>query len=697
MLSASMFSAPMDLHPITSAMHGPSVPVSRSASPSQLPNGRYHQPPNAQPDAHAWDFSSTANVGDQFSRLGTDTSILKEPVGSVPALSAELTMSERFQQLPRHAFDQDAAHAGSGPLRISLSSTAGRSVSVPQPAPVASLSPVSQAVVTSDPVTLVVGSIPHSCTINVLVSILDQFQRDHYDFLHYQPSDEFDSTAIVNFTRPEYARDFEEQVHDISWSELHSFEPPTSAIASVTPHTVQGKEALLAQHGAAARRFGAGPSNEATLPANRPLFFYAGKKRPAMQDQDSHRPSQRPRLPSARDPAASQAAVQGRHGQYSDPRPHHSDQHRISIKMEPEGVPAGFEQDFGQAPSTSPAGLPSHPTSPSNMSEADRAHIRSRPGSAAAVASRPPPVENSNPLKITIKQEPNMGQPVTPSPDSALDVMPPTLSALDGGPSRGVSSSPNQAHLQSGNAEAAAFLQGLNDHRSHQQQQQYQQDQRSPSHPPRSPSRQPRSPSRHQHRHQPSRQQHSSRSGREDDQHHSLSRRHRSGSEHRSSSRGVHKVSSREHRSSRSSRERDSSSHRSKAADVKHSSRSKAGQLQDVQAAASRAFEVFVDTAPMYPDLPSSMDMDFRPAHDAAHAQMGYGPSSLRPIAEETVADNSMGLQHSEGQHADNSNAATAMRKQQQQQPLNNSDSLLPAAVRHAEFGADFLAVPMSP
>ena len=714
---SSMFTA---VDPATSSMRGPSFVASRSASPQRLPAppGRLGQQPNGQPSPSQWDFSSTGHVGDQFTRFGTDTSILKEPVGSVSVLPAELTMSERFQQLPRHAFDQDAAHVTSGPLRISLSSSAGRSVSVPQPEPTPIISPISQTVVqeeVNDPVTLVVGSIPHSCTINVLVSILDQMQKDHYDFLHYQPSEEFDSTAVVNFTHPKYAEAFQEELHDAYWSDLYSFDPPTSAIASVTPHTVQGKEALMAQHKATAVRFGGPPGNESRLPVNRPLFFYAGKKRPAVQDHDSLHPHSRPRLPSARNPDPSQAhqAVHGRSSHYSDAS--HGMELSTAVKMETDQAgPSEFGQDFGVPLPPSPAGRFSYPASPSNLSEADRAHVRSRPGSAAAVASRPPIGDSSNPLKITIKQEHNMGQPVTPSPESALDVMPQSLSALDG-MSRGVSSSPNQPNMQPAQQEAAAFLQGLmgprSQHQEQRQQQDYQQQQQhyqqqqqyQHQHRHRSPSRQPRSPSRQSHRQQSSRQ-HSSRSSREPEQHNSnrpssSSRRHNgpshSGSEHRINSRGVHKASSREHRpSSRSSRERDSS-HRRKAADAAHPSRSNGEKPQEpLEVAPGRAFEVFVDTAPMYPELSRSVDRDFSPAHDAAHDQNGFA-SVGRPV-EEGSADSTMGLQQSDEQHAEQHTAVPALGKQQQQQqPFSNS--LLPAAVRHAEFGADFLAVPTSP
>lgn len=726
MMTTGMSSIFGSTDPAPTSLRGPSFVASRSASPQRLPGppGRFGQQLHAQPDASQWDFSSTGHVGDQFTRLGTDTSILKEPVSSIPNLPAELTMSERFQQLPRHALDQDAAHASSGPLRISLSSSAGRSVSVPQPEPAPIVSPVSQAVVSVAPdqtVTLVIGSIPHSCTINVLVSILDQLQKDHYDFLHYQPSEEFDSTAVVNFTNPSHADAFQEELHDAYWSDLYNFDPPTSAIASVTPHTVQGKDALMTQHKATAVRFGGPPGNESRLPVNRPLFFYAGKKRPAVQDPDSLHPHSRPRLPSARnaDPYQNLPAVQGRSNQYADAHPYGME-HSTAVKMEPnQAGPAGFGQDFGTSLPPSPAGRFSRPASPSNLSEADRAQVRSRPGSAAAVASRPPPGDGSNPLKITIKQEHNMGQPVTPSPESALDIMPQALSALDL-PSRGVSSSPNQPNMQPAQQEAAAFLQGLMAPRVQQQEQRQQQEyqqheqrkqqdyqqqehrqQRDYRHRHRSPSQQPRSPARQPHRQHSSRQ-HSSRSSREPEQHHnsrhtSLSRRQNgsahNGSEHRTASRGVHKVSSRDDRpSSRSSRERDSSRRR-KAADLMHS-RSNSEKPQDGrEAVAGRAFEVFVDTAPMYPELPGSVDRDFSPAHDAAHDLNGTGASVSRPV-EEGSADSTMGLQQSEEQHADNSNAATAVGKQQQQ-PFTNS--MFPAAVGHGDFGADFLAVPTSP
>ena len=155
----------------------------------------------------------------------------------------------------------------------------------------------------------------------------------------------------------------------------------------------------------------------------------------------------------------------------------------------------------------------------------------------------------------------------------------------------------------------------------------------------------------------------------------------------------MHKISSRDHRpSSRSSRERDSSRRR-KAADLTHSRNNPDKPQEGREAAAGRAFEVFVDTAPMYPELPGSVERDFSPAHDAAHDLNGSGMSVSRPV-EEGSADSTMGLQQSEEQHADNSNAATAVGKQQQQLFPN---SMFPAAVRHGDFGADFLAVPTSP
>jgi len=666
----SLYGDVMNIHHTASAaVRDPSLvrspnAVRRASPPRQhmlLESVSHRQKAEPQPVSPSWDFSNMSHIGDQFTGLASDTAVLDRPAGSLPALPADLTLSERFQQLPEHKEQHDAAQIGTVPLHVSLSASAGRAVSFPQPDTAAPRSPVATPSEPAEPTTLVVGSIPHSCTINALVSILDQRHQDQYDFLHYQPSEEFDSTAVVNFTRPAFAHQFEEELQDASWSDLHHFDPPTSAIASVTSHTIQGKDALMAHHSKAATRFGGAPGKESRLPTNRPLFFFcAGRKRPAPPESEQAPAPVRPRMPTAvRQTSYSNPAMQGlppslHAGIRGDPHdgirgdPHDARVHGAAVKMEPESGHAGFAADRG-AP-LSPGKQPPEETG-SIFSDHDNIHIRSRPSSAAVTSSRPPG-DSLEPLKITIKQEPGLGQPITPSPDSALDVMGHTLSMLDG-PSRGVSSSPGRAAADpASHQEAAAFLQQLAKAPELNQ------------HPRiRSPSRRTRSPSRHSH-HSSSRQ-HGGKSSRphadkDSDRHDSKPSSRRTSHVEHKSSRGVQKVSGRDAKPprDRSSKDRDTKHRSSKAPadDVKYAMRSKPEQPADLPKppAAGRSVHVSVNAAP------------------------------------EAVADNTEGLQQSH--EPVQAVPVTAAREQPSMR-----HSTAPAALRHADFGADFLAIPNSP
>jgi len=668
----SLYGDVMNIHHTASAaVRDPSLvrspnAVRRASPPRQhmlLESVSHRQKAEPQPVSPSWDFSNMSHIGDQFTGLASDTAVLDRPAGSLPALPADLTLSERFQQLPEHKEQHDAAQIGTVPLHVSLSASAGRAVSFPQPDTAAPRSPVATPSEPAEPTTLVVGSIPHSCTINALVSILDQRHQDQYDFLHYQPSEEFDSTAVVNFTRPAFAHQFEEELQDASWSDLHHFDPPTSAIASVTSHTIQGKDALMAHHSKAATRFGGAPGKESRLPTNRPLFFFcAGRKRPAPPESEQAPAPVRPRMPTAvRQTSYSNPAMQGlppslHAGIRGDPHdgirgdPHDARVHGAAVKMEPESGHAGFAADRG-AP-LSPGKQPPEVTG-SIFSDHDNIHIRSRPSSAAVTSSRPPG-DSLEPLKITIKQEPGLGQPITPSPDSALDVMGHTLSMLDG-PSRGVSSSPGRAAADpASHQEAAAFLQQLAKAPELNQ------------HPRiRSPSRRTRSPSRHSHRHHSSSRQHGGKSSRphadkDSDRHDSKPSSRRTSHVEHKSSRGVQKVSGRDAKPprDRSSKDRDTKHRSSKAPadDVKYAMRSKPEQPADLPKppAAGRSVHVSVNAAP------------------------------------EAVADNTEGLQQSH--EPVQAVPVTAAREQPSMR-----HSTAPAALRHADFGADFLAIPNSP
>ena len=694
---SSLYGDNMNIHHVAgAAIRDPSLALSpnavrRTSPPRQhmlLESASHRQQLDAQPVSPPFYFSNMSHVGDQFTGLASDTAVLDQPGTSLPALPADLTLSERFQHLPEHKEQHDTAQIGTAPLRVSLSAAAGRAVSFPQPDTVAKPS-VVPASVSTVPTTLVIGSIPQSCTISILVSILDQRHQDQYDFLHYQPSEEFDSTAVVNFTRPQYAHEFQEELQDASWSDLHRFDPPTSAIASVNYHSIQGKDALMAHHSKSATRFGGAPGNESRLPVNRPLFFFcAGRKRPAPVEHEQAPAPVRPRMPSTagHDSYSHPAAMQG-----LPPATHAVSRgeltHGAAVKMEPESGHSGFASEHG-AP-MSPSGRLIRPESASNMSEHDRAQIRSRPGSAAAISSRPPPEDSLEPLKITIKQEPGLDQPITPSPDSALDVMGHTLSMLDG-PSRGVSSSPVRAGLPVSQQEAAAFLQTLAPELQQLQ------------HKSKSPRRRSRSPSRHSHRHHSSNKQHGSKSSRpsradkDSDRHDSKpSSRRPSHLEHKSS-RGVQKVSGRDKPPrDRSSKDRDTK-HRSKPAEAKIA-RSTLQESSDLPmppplAAAGRSIHVSVNAAPAV-DQPSSRQRKVMPAVGALGSEEVCHPhQSAGYPTEEAVADNAEGLQQPHEFEPVRAMPSIAAREQQ---PLTHS--IPPAARRHAEFGADFLAIPSSP
>ena len=665
-------------HAVGASIRDPSLALSphavhRGSPPRQpmlLEAASHRQQAEPQPISALWDFSSMNHVGEQFSALGSDTAVLDQPASSImmPALPADLPLSERFQHLPEHKEQRDTADIGTAPLRVSLSAAAGRFVSFPQPDTAPAKPPVAPASAQTEPATLVISSIPHSCTISALVSILDQRHRDQYDFLHFQPSEEFDSTAVVNFTRPHFALEFQDQLQDASWSDLHHFDPPTSGIASVAPHSIQGKDALMIHHSKSAARFGGAPGNESRLPVNRPLFFFcAGRKRPAPLEHELAPVPVRPRMPSTAGQDYSHPAVQaGNRNDSGDGRGH------AAVKMEPESGTAGFGHGLPLSP-----GRPPHPDSPSNVSEQNR--LRLRPSSAAVTSSRPPHGDSLEPLRITIKQEPGLGQPITPSPESALDIMGHTLSMLDG-PSRGVSSSPVRPSV--GQQEAAAFLQTLapelHQHRS-----------KSPSRRPRS-----RSPSRHAHRHHTS-SRHGSKSSRpshadkDSDRYGSKpSSRRASHTEHKSS-RGDHKMSSRDAKPprDRSSKDRDAKHRSSKPADIPRSKAHQPADLPKPPPPTGRSVHVSVNAAPAL-HQPSSGDLE-RVAVNGSNPQDQHAraESACRP-GEEAVADNTEGLQQSQELELVPAMLKTAAREQQ---PLK------PAALRPADFGAGFLAVPTSP
>ena len=680
---ASLYGDTMSLHHgVGMAVRDPSLVLSPNAAPMrspprqhlllEAPAHRQHSEPEPAPAA-AYDLSSMGFVGDVFTGLSSDTAILDRQSASLPALPADLSLSDRFQQLPETRERRHAAQISPEPLHISSTAGAGRVVSFAQPQPAAvpqtsrAPTPTPPAVPSADPTTVVISSIPHSCTTTMLVSILDQNHRDQYDFVHYQPSEEFDSTAVVNFTRAQHAQRFQDEMQDASWSDLHTFDPPTSAIASVAPHSIQGKDALLAHHGKAATRFGGAPGNESRLPSNRPLFFFCARKRPASAEHEQAPAPVRPRIPSSHPamqfPPALQPASRADY-------PPEARAHSAALKMEQDSIPA-FAPDT--ALPLSPGNRLSRPASPSNLSDHDRAHVRSRPGSAAATSSRPPPGAQLEPLKITIKQEPGMAQPITPSPDSALDGVGHTLTMLEN--VRGVSSSPRAADQPGSQQEAAAFLHTLGPELQQLQ------------HRGKSPSRHSRSPSRHSHRHHSSRQH--GKSSRpthaEKDKH---SSRRTSHTESRSS-RGVQKVSSRDAKPPRDRSHRDSQ-HRSRPADGKPSSRSRhlaADQPLPV-AAAPKTVHVSVNAAPFHDQLSNG-------AVEHAQSAQHQAPTSSHPY-EEAVADNSPtadsvpGLQHSEQPVP----AVPASAENEQQQPLKHDDLRLPVNLRPAEFGGDFLSLP---
>lgn len=677
----SMYGDSLNMHHTTGvALRDPSlglspVAVHRLSPPRQhlLLEAPGHRQQETGP-ASAYDLSHSGHVGNLFTGLASDTAILDRQPASLSALPADLTLSERFQQLPETREQRHAAQISTEPLQITATAGAGRAVTFKQPAPVTARPSSVPAPASGDPTTLVISSIPHSCTTTILVSILDQHHRDQYDFVHYQPSEEFDSTAVVNFIQPQFAREFQDEIQDASWSDLHTFDPPTSAIASVGPHSVQGKEALMAHHGTAATRFGGAPSNESRLPSNRPLFFFCARKRPASAEHEHAPAPLRPRMPStASHPAMHPPSLQAGT--------------RADFSAEARGFGAALndtELDRNNGLPSSPLGRVARPASPSNVSEHDRAHLRSRPGSAAVTSSRPP--HGLEPLKITIKQEPGLAHPITPSPESALDGMGHTLSLLE---SRGVSSSPGQAGQGQpvSQQEAAAFLQTLGP-----ELQQLQRRSKSPTH-------RPRSPSRHSHRHSSSRQ-HGSKSAKPphadkvSDRQDKHSSRRSSHADHKSS-RGVQKVSAREAKPprDRSTKDKDSK-HRSKPADVKLSTRNRSHQPA-AEDAAPKFVRISVNAAPFHAQ-PSNGDRSTVAANDAQLARQQAAFNS-RPY-EEAVADNSPGsvglpdLQQSEEPAPEV--AATA--EKALEQPVKFGSSRATVSVRPSEFGGDFLPLSTS-
>ena len=685
----SMYGDSMNMdHTAGASLREPSLALSpiavrRPSPPRQhllLEGLAQHRQPEPEP-ASAYDLSHSGHVGEVFSGLASNTAILDRQHASLPALPADLTLSDRFQQLPETREQRHAAQITTEPMQITATAGAGRAVTFKQPEP-----PVvrpSSAPAPVGPTTLVISSIPHSCTTTILVSILDHRHRDQYDFVHYQPSEEFDSTAVVNFIQPHFAREFQEEIQDASWSDLYTFDPPTSAIASVAPNSIQGKEALLAHHSKSATRFGGAPSNECRLPSNRPLFFFCARKRPAAAEHEQAPAPLRLRMPNTASHPAMQLPPSLQAGHRADFSGEARGYSAAVNDAEADRTKAGLASDTGVP--LSPTGRQSRPASPSNVSDHDRAQVRSRPGSAAATTSRPPP--GLEPLKITIKQEPGLGQPITPSPESALDGMGHTLSMLES--SRGVSSSPGKADGPP-QEEAAAWLQNLRP-----ELQRIQRRSRSPSH-------RPRSPARHSHRHSSSRQ-HGSKSTRpshadkDGDRHEKHGGRRSHHVEHKST-RGVQKASTRDAKPprDRSSKDRDSK-HRSKPADTKAPQRHRPCQPADqssAEAAAPKTVHISVNAAGFHAQ-PSNGTKNMMAANSAAtHAQAAQqqSASSGRPY-EEAVADNSPksdglpALQHSEQPAA--AVVTSAEREQHQTGKLGKLRGSL--GLRPSEFGGDFL------
>ena len=675
-------------HPASVALREPSLALSpvavRRPSPPQQPllleaPGQHGQ--QEVGPASAYDLSQSGHVGEVFTGFASNTAILDQQHASLPALPADLTLSDRFQQLPDTREQRHVAQIRTEPLQITATTGAGRSVTIKQPEPPA-VQPPSLPPAPADPTTLVISSIPHSCTTAILVSLLDKRHRDQYDFVHYQPSEEYDSTAVVNFIQPRFAHEFQDEIQDAQWSDLYEFDPPTSAIASVAPNSIQGKEALLAHHRKAATKFGGAPSNESRLPSNRPLFFFCARKRPASAEHEQALAPLRPRMPSTASHPAMQLPTSLQAGTSGEARGYDA----AVNNMEADTNRAG-EADVP----LSPTGRLSRPASPSNLSDHDRAHVRSRPGSAAATSSRPP--RAMEPLKITIKQEPGLAQPITPSPESALDGMGHTLSLLDN--SRGVSSSPRKADPPP-QEEAAAWLQNLRPELQRIQRRS------------RSPTQRPRSPSRHSHRHHSSSRQHGSKSIRssshadkDGDRHEKHSSRRTLHTEHKSS-RGVQKVSVRDAKPprDRSSKDRDSK-HRSKPADTKAPHRSRQHQSAEHPSAeaAPNSVHISVNAAPFH-GQPSNGERDTMAANCVAnHAQAArqVPASSIRPY-EEAVADNSPRsdslprLQHAE--QAAPAVVASAGREQTHAGHFGKSRGSV--GLRPAEFGGDFLSLASS-
>ena len=688
----SMYGNSMNMHHTAGvALREPSLALSPIAVHMPSPPRQHllleapiqHRQQEPEP-ASAYDLSHSGHVGDLFNGLASDTAILDRQHASLPALPADLTLSDRFQQLPETREQRHAAHIRTEPMQITATAGAGRAVTFKQPEPPIVRPSSAPAPVPADPTTLVISSIPHSCTTTTLVSILDQRHRDQYDFVHYQPSEEFDSTAVVNFIQPHFAREFQEEIQDALWSDLYTFDPPTSAIASVAPNSIQGKEALLTHHSKAATRFGGAPSNESRLPSNRPLFFFCARKRPASAEHEQAPAPLRPRMPNTASHPAMQLPPSLQAGNRADFSGEARGYGAAVNNTEADRNKAGLASDTGVP--LSPTGRLSNPASPSNVSDHDRAHVRSRPGSAAATSSRPPP--GLEPLKITIKQEPGLGQPITPSPESALDGMGHTLSMLDS--SRGVSSSPGKADPPP-QEEAAVWLQNL-----HPELQRIQRRSKSPTH-------RPRSPSRHSHRHHSSTRQHGSKSTRsshadkDSDRHDRHSGRRSLHVEHKST-RGVQKVSTRDAKPPRdkSSKDRDSK-HRSKPADMKAPHRNSLHQPADqssAEEAAPKTVHISVNAAPFHAP-PSNGNKNMMAANSAApHAQAAQQQpaSSGRPY-EEAVADNSPSsdglpdLQHSEQP------ATTVVASAEREQDQAGEFGKLRGSVglRPSEFGGDFL------
>lgn len=103
---SSMYGDTMNLHHVASAaIREPSFALSPSAVSRPSPPrqhllleaaGHRQQPePAAERDPGSMDL-----VGDLFTGLSSDTAILDRQPTSLPALPADLTLSDRFQQLP---------------------------------------------------------------------------------------------------------------------------------------------------------------------------------------------------------------------------------------------------------------------------------------------------------------------------------------------------------------------------------------------------------------------------------------------------------------------------------------------------------------------------------------------------------------------------------------------------------------------